>query len=159
MSGGQETPKDRRERTADWAAGQTPLDMAASALHVEEGFNARLYGDAHGTHAIGYGWNVDRRPATRELAQLITDYWLTQDYRALCRRAPWFLNLSPVRQACLLEMAYQLGVDGLLGFTQAIRAIERGNFTLAAYEFLNSKWATTDTPARAQRVMERWRNG
>ena len=41
----------------------------------------------------------------------------------------------------LANMAFNLGVDGLLGFRRMILAVDRGHYDQAAREMLNSKWA------------------
>ena len=50
-------------------------------------------------------------------------------------------NLSPARQLVLINMAYNLGVEGLYEFKDMWAAIEAGNFDLAAAEMLDSLWA------------------
>ena len=40
----------------------------------------------------------------------------------------------------LLDMAYNLGVNGLLKFSRTLRAIERGQWVEAGEEMKDSKW-------------------
>jgi len=41
----------------------------------------------------------------------------------------------------LLNMCFNLGINRLLGFKKMVAALQEKNFTLAAKEALNSKWA------------------
>ncbi len=47
---------------------------------------------------------------------------------------PWRKGLSKARQKALISMAFNLGVEGPMGFTKMLSA-------LAAEEMLASKWA------------------
>ena len=47
-------------------------------------------------------------------------------------------------------MAYQMGVKGLLSFTNTLKYIENEHYIEAASNMLKSKWAT-QTPNRARR--------
>ena len=55
-------------------------------------------------------------------------------------------------------MAFQMGVDGLLGFKNTLAMIQAGKYTEAANGMMNSKWAK-QTPSRAQRHAEQMRTG
>jgi lysozyme len=50
-------------------------------------------------------------------------------------------NSWHVRADALLNMAFNLGVDGLLGFVNTLRYVRGGNYELAADNMLASKWA------------------
>lgn len=64
-----------------------------------------------------------------------------------------FPNLSGPRQDVLTNMAYNLGLGGLMAFTKTISAIENGQYSLAASEMLNSQWAE-QVPNRAARLSQ-----
>jgi lysozyme len=69
-------------------------------------------------------------------------------------RHTWFIRLSAIRQAAIENMAYQLGVTGVMRFRMMIRALRDGDHGNASLEMLDSKWATVDTPERAERVSQ-----
>ena len=50
-------------------------------------------------------------------------------------------KLDDVRQRVLLDMAFNLGVVGLLSFKRTLGVIEAGRYELAAAMMLDSKWA------------------
>jgi len=68
-------------------------------------------------------------------------------------------DLTPARQEVLIEMAYQIGVPGLLKFTEMWRAIQAGQWRRAAFEMLNSKWARMDSPKRADKLALKFLKG
>lgn len=128
---------------------------------VKENGKHVVYDDHLGYKTLGYGRLVDRRRGggiTDEEA----DYLLANDIRtvkeALQVRLPWFGKLSEARQAALINMAFQLGVNGLMGFKKSLAHMKDGNYCWAAVEFLNSKWAK-QTPERAKRVTDQIKTG
>ena len=56
------------------------------------------------------------------------------------------------RQRALVNMCFQMGTQGLTKFRKMIDAIMRDDWATARVEALNSKWARSDSPTRAQRV-------
>ncbi|MGH6992425.1 MAG: glycoside hydrolase family protein [Caulobacteraceae bacterium] len=73
-------------------------------------------------------------------------------------KLPWWRDLDAPRAAVLVEMAYQMGVAGLLGFTSMLREAERGNWLAASADMLISRWAD-ETPERASRLAAQMRTG
>lgn len=65
--------------------------------------------------------------------------------------SPWFDKLDEVRQAVLISMAFQMGINGLMAFVHFLGAVRDGRWNAAAGEMLDSKWAK-QTPKRAARA-------
>lgn len=65
---------------------------------------------------------------------------------------------NQAREAVLISMAYQMGVDGLNGFKGTLSSITSGRWDEAATGMLNSRWAK-QTSARAKRHAEQMRTG
>lgn len=55
-------------------------------------------------------------------------------------------------------MSFQLGIAGLLGFTNTLELVRKGQFSDAADNMLLSKWAT-QTPNRAKRIAKQMKTG
>lgn len=70
----------------------------------------------------------------------------------LDEKLPWWTMLSDARQDVLVQMAFQMGIHGLLGFPHALEAMQAGHFTAARDHMLDSDWARSDSPARAMRM-------
>lgn len=131
-------------------------------LRSDEGVEPCVYFDHLGFSTIGVGRLVDRRKPGAGLRPDEISYLLNNDIddriEALTRRLPWFVNLDDVRKAALLNMAFQLGVDGLLGFKNTLTMIQRGDYESASIAMLDSKWAK-QTPERAQRMAKQIKTG
>jgi lysozyme len=67
-------------------------------------------------------------------------------------------NLGAPRQAVMINMAFNLGFEGLKGFAQTISHIEGGRYDKAADAMLASKWAK-QTGKRAIELSEQMRKG
>jgi lysozyme len=123
-------------------------------LKSDEGWRPYVYRDTEGFQTIGYGFLVDPdKPGG--MPKSIGEMWLTHNvdqlYRAVRRVLPWFDDRPEPVQRALCNMAYQLGLSGLLGFKNTLLLIERGRYYEAADEALDSLWAK-QTPGRAKRV-------
>ena len=131
-------------------------------LKGDEGERACVYQDHLGFWTIGIGRLVDKRKPGAGLRPDEITYLLHNDIddriEQLTRRLPWFQNLDDARKGVLLNMAFQMGVDGLLAFKRTLALIEAGQYDLAAHAMGQSLWAQ-QTPARAKRMATQMRTG
>lgn len=134
----------------------------ARQLRGDEDTKPCVYKDHLGYDTIGVGRLVDSRKLGAGLRPDEITYLLNNDIDdridQLTRRLSWFQNLDPVRQGVLLNMSFQLGVDGLLGFKNTLEFVRIGDHAQAASNMLLSKWAE-QTPARAKRMAEQMKTG
>lgn len=124
-------------------------------LRRDEGEVLHAYPDSMGYLTIGVGVLIDSRRGggiTAEESTLLLGNRLKTKETELRAALPWFDKLDRVRQAALLNMAYQLGVAGLKGFPKMLDALRDGRWAEAEFQALDSKWAKEQTPARARRV-------
>jgi lysozyme len=132
-------------------------------LRGDEGERACVYRDHKGFWTIGVGRLVDGRRAGAGLRAHEIAFLLNNDVDdridALTRRLPWFQNLDDARKGVLLNMSFQMGVEGLLGFEHTLSLVRDGKYENAAHAMLQSKWARLDTPERAQRMADQMRTG
>lgn len=130
-------------------------------LRREEGEVLYAYQDHLGYWTIGVGILIDKRKGGG-LRQEESDFILrnriklkrAEVYKAL----PWVEKLNEPRQAVLIEMAFQMGLDGLLGFKNTLAMIKAGDYEGGGRGMLNSLWAK-QTPARAKRMSEQMITG
>lgn len=131
-------------------------------LRGDEGVEPCVYKDHLGFETIGVGRLVDKRKPGAGLRSDEISYLLHNDIDdridQLTRRLPWFQNLDDARRGCLLNMSFQLGVDGLLGFKNTLKLIQDGKYDLAAHAMLQSLWSK-QTPERAERMADQMRTG
>lgn len=131
-------------------------------LRGDEGVRSTVYKDHLGFDTIGVGRLVDPRKPGAGLRGHEIDYLLRNDIDErideLTRRLPWWQDLDDARKGVLLNMSFQMGVDGLLGFKNTLAMVKAGDYEGAARGMLNSLWAK-QTPERAQRLSEQMRTG
>ncbi len=131
-------------------------------LRGDEDVRACVYKDHLGYDTIGVGRLVDARKKGAGLRPAEIDFMLNNDIDdridQLTRRLPWFQNLDDARQGVLLNMSFQLGVDGLLGFKNTLAMVKDARYAAAAEAMLQSRWAE-QTPARARRMADQMKTG
>ena len=126
------------------------LDRVIDSLKQEEGFDGMPYEDTLGIPTIGYGTKL---PLTKEEAEMLLKHRLEEKILELSEKEPFFLDLPAKAQEVIANMAYQLGVGGVLKFKKMWAALKKGDYQKAADEMLDSKWAK-QTPNRARRLAE-----
>jgi lysozyme len=146
------------------------FDLFTKILVADENIRYKVYDDATGLEikpgtlvqghpTIGIGRCLDKKGISpRESAMFIQNdtYEISEE---LYKIFPWFEELDEVRQVVLGCMAFQMGIDELLGFHETLQAVEYGAYAKAAQEMLDSDWARKETPARAKRLSEMMRTG
>jgi len=130
------------------------INDITSQLRRDEGEKLSVYNDHLGFATIGVGRLVDSRKGGGITAEE-SAYLLQNDIKKreleLDKRLPWWRQLSAPRQGVLLNMAFQMGVTGLMGFTNTLEHARKGDYKKAADNMLASKWAE-QTPERAKRL-------
>lgn len=123
-------------------------------LRRDEGVVPFAYQDHLGYWTIGVGRLIDKRKGGG-LSDAEIDFLLSNDIdrfeKQVIDALPWYSRLDDVRQRVLVNMAFNLGIAGLLGFKNTLAMIERGDYVGAAKGMLNSKWAT-QVGERAKRL-------
>ena len=123
---------------------------------LHEGLRLKMYRDSVGKWTIGIGHNLTDKGITLAQAHGLFADDLAETRQALEEALDFFPTLDEVRQRVLLDMAFNMGIGGLLGFYATLGAIEAGDYKKAAAQMLKSKWATQvgDRATRLARWME-----
>lgn len=138
-----------------------PDEMFMSRLIEHEGIKPSVYTDSLGYFTIGIGTLIDERKG----GKLTIDecFYLCRNRIELRRKDlslyPWFSKQDKVRQDALVELAFNLGTNGLLGFKRMIAALGTNNYSLAVKELKDSKWSTQVSKARADDISHRLLTG
>lgn len=127
-------------------------------LYRDEGCRLKVYADSLGHPTIGVGRALD----TKGISQLEADYLLDNDIRDctsdLIAELPWTATIDEIRRAALVNLVFNVGIHGVLGFKKALAALERHDWETGARELLDSKWRK-QVGIRADRVAEQIRTG
>jgi len=133
-------------------------DRLQDQLIRDEGLRLKPYTDTVGKLTIGVGRNLTDRGITQTEAFYLLDRDI--DLADLdCRaRLPWFDTLDEVRQAALVNMCFNLGINRLMKFKHTLECIKHGDYEQASVAMLESLWAQ-QTGDRSLRLAEQIRTG
>jgi lysozyme len=109
------------------------------------------YEDSLGFWTIGVGHLIDKRRGgklPRHIIDALLEWDITQKSAELYTAFPWVTELDEVRKATLINMAFQLGVQGLAKFGKALALLREQRYEAAAAEFADSIVARVQTPQR-----------
>jgi lysozyme len=142
------------------------LALLEAELRRDEGVRYSIYLDSLGVPTVGCGHNVKVSPLPADWACPLTDgqvdQLLSRDISTtlakLDKALPWWRSLDEVRQRVIANMAFNMGIAGLLTFKNTLAAMQRGSYAVAAAGMLSSKWAG-QVGARAKRLAQAMESG
>ncbi len=132
------------------------LEKTCSLIEVHEDYIQCAYLDSLGNVTIGIGDNLGNQGITT-LEQANAKYpngVSLEDARDKAKKTinkifnslPYYIvifkDLDDVRQAVLIDMAFNMGVNGLLKFKATLAAINAEDWESASKDMLNSLWAS-----------------
>jgi lysozyme len=126
-------------------------------LLLHDGLRLRPYRDTKGVLTIGVGRNLEAKGISREEALSL----LQNDIREVTghlQQYEWYSKLDPIRQKVIIDMCFNLGLNGLLRFRNMIAAIEAGDYQAAADHMVNSAWYK-QVGSRSRRLERMMRTG
>jgi lysozyme len=127
-------------------------DKLERELIRDEGLRLKAYRDAVGKLTIGVGRNLDDKGISEAEAAVLFENDIDEHVALLDAKLPWWRKLDEARQNALVNMCFNLGINGLLGFTNSMALLERGEYEKAAANLAMSKWAKQVGP-RAARII------
>lgn len=110
-------------------------------ISLHEGIKLKPYRCTAGKLTIGIGRNLDENGINQDEAQLLFENDINRCIKQLNAEFSWFSRLGEVRQAVLIDMCFNLGINGLCNFKDTLKLIENGRYKEASKEMLNSLWA------------------
>ena len=108
-------------------------------LILHEGLRLKPYRCTAGKLTIGVGRNLEDKGISHDEAMMLLRNDIAE-VTAQLERFDWFRALGPVRRKVLIDMAFNLGMGGLLGFQKMIEALKRADYEAAADEMVYSRW-------------------
>lgn len=137
-------------------------DSLVEMLERDEGRVRHAYQDSLGYWTIGVGHLIDKRLGgglPDPIIDALLAYDIAEKSAQLDAAFPWAAKLDEARRAVLVCMTFQLGIGGLSRFKNAMTEMMLGKYGAAAQQFLQSKVAREQAPARWQRFAEQIRTG
>ena len=138
--------------------------MGTTNLHIEEeypelinsikeneGFAGSPYNDSLGIPTIGYGTKL---PISTKEGELLLNNRLARKIAKLHYSEPVVDKLPEPIRVVLYEMAYQLGVSGVLKFKNMFEALKDRDYIRMIAEMKNSKWYH-QTPNRVNKLIDK----
>ena len=126
-------------------------DQMMRQLRLHEGERLKPYRCTAGKLTIGVGRNLEDRGITAAESAYLLGNDIDGFYVALLKALPWAAHLDEVRQRVLLDMAFNLGIQGLLTFKNTLATIQAGDYEKAGPMMLQSRWAE-QVGKRAERL-------
>lgn len=111
-------------------------------LTLHEGFRQFPYSDNSGHVTIGIGRNLSNRGISASEALSLLDDDILYFTSKLSHILPFFNDLDGNRQIVLVNMCFNLGINGFLEFSEMLEAVKLKEWERASEEILNSKAAT-----------------
>lgn len=110
-------------------------------LIEEEGMKLKPYRCPAGKLTIGVGRNLEDKGLSNEEALFLLQNDIIEAVKELKKAFLFFDSLNETRQIVLIDMCFNLGINGLKKFKKMIKALENKDFSLASKEMLSSCWA------------------
>lgn len=114
--------------------------MLKQTIIAAEGQRLTPYTDTAGKLTIGVGRNLTDVGISLEESNLLLEHDLDTVQASVQQHWPSWATLDDVRQRAVLEMAFNLGVGGLLLFKHMLAALAIGDWHRAAQEARRSGW-------------------
>lgn len=140
------------------------IETLQDRIMRHEGFCAIPKPDAKGMYVVGFGHDLSETASqeysngisTQDAIELLDKDIATAKY-AVASELPWTLGLSEIRQEVFVEMAFQMGINGLLEFRNMLALAREGNVEAVNQHMLESAWHN-ETPSRCEELANLYLN-
>src|ERR1700753_4254410 len=99
------------------------------------------YHDTTGNLTIGYGRNLSEVGIEMDEADFLLNNNIKICESLLNSHLVFYQYLDDVRKAVLIEMTFNMGIDGILKFKTMLDFLKKHDYESASKEMLNSVWA------------------
>ena len=122
-------------------------------LRLHEGVEKFPYRCTAGYLTIGVGRNIEERGLPDDEIDFILDNDIEVVMNEVSVTFDWFFDLSEVRQRVVADMIFNIGMPRFKQFKKMIAALEEGDWSEAANQMMDSKWAK-QVGKRAERLRD-----
>ncbi|AOT08531.1 glycoside hydrolase family protein [Pseudoalteromonas luteoviolacea] len=113
-------------------------------LTCHEGLTLKPIRNEKGVLIVGVGRKVEHIGISEQEAEYMLENDIVEIANTLSLKVPIFNKLSQPRQLVLLNMAFSIGVDGLIRLKKLLAALCVEDFSLAASEVWHCGWTDED---------------
>ena len=114
-----------------------------------EGCKLLPYTCPAGKLTIGIGRNIQDAGISKKEAELLLIFDIDRVITQLDTYMPYWVNFPVTVKVVIIQMAFQLGIGGLMQFKKFLTALVQKNYDTAVKEMYNSRWAV-QTPNRVK---------
>ncbi len=118
------------------------LAKLRTQLIAHEGLKLFVYQDSAGIETIGCGRNLRDKGISHDEALSLLEHDIADVEAGLTQAYPWFAALDSVRQRAMIDMAFNVGLHGLLKSPKMLAALSAEDYATAATEMLDGPWAS-----------------
>jgi len=117
--------------------------MISMQIYIKrnEGLRLKPYYCQAGKLTIGYGRNLEAKGISIKEAEYLFRNDLKLVANQVAIRIEFYKKLSYKRKLVLVDMAFNMGIEGLLGFKKMLAAMKRKEYMEAGKELMRSKYA------------------
>jgi lysozyme len=137
------------------------MDELQLTIMAHEGINEFAYRDSLEFWTIGCGRNIDKR-CGKGISQDEVVYLLNNDIANCTKQLAnkqYYINQSLVRQGTLIELVFNMGLEGLETFVRFLAAMTVNDYDDAVKELASSLWAKEVHQTRVTNICYRILNG
>jgi lysozyme len=135
-------------------------------LEYDEGKKLRVYRCTKGFRTVGIGCNLDADPhlgilgkrlkvgdpISQSECEALFDYDYLKVVNGIKQKMYFFGDLLPKYQVVIINMVFQMGINGVLKFKGTLQAMQNKNDAEVVRRMKNSLWYK-QTPNRANRMI------
>lgn len=117
-------------------------------LRRDEGVKYEPYLDSVGIKTVGVGHNLEAHPIdfsyplTDEQVDELLASDLIETFSELDKHLPWWRNMEYQRQRAIVNMCFNMGINGLMTFHNTLAAMQSGKWDVVIAGMKASKWAS-----------------
>lgn len=135
------------------------IDALKATLRRAEGVRLKPYTDTTGHITIGIARNLTAVGISEAEADDLLMNDIARTIGAMQPQLAWALALDDVRARAFIELAFNMGAEGLLGFHTMLAFARAGEWDQCAGALMDSRWVGQVGPTRSGRIASMLRTG
>ena len=126
-------------------------------IKESEGFRPTVYQCTEGYDTIGYGFAIKDLVLGEDICEIILERKIAELKLRIQQKLPFYDDMPEKAQDVIVEMCYQMGINGFSKFKKTIDHLMRKDYKAASVEMLDSRLAK-QTPNRAKKLSNQMKN-